>query len=110
MTAKGGDRTKGFVQWRMLRIFLAYLALNVAGILWAFVLDDTRSLADASIIAYIWTWYNIVILVMACFVCVEASQARRGDRFHIERRRHASRSATRSGRSPSSISRSAACV
>ena len=40
MTAKGGDRTKGFVQWRMLRIFLAYLALNVAGILWAFVLDD----------------------------------------------------------------------
>lgn len=82
VTAKGGDRTKGFVQWRMLRIFLAYLALNVAGILWAFVLDDTHSLADASIIAYVWTWYNIVILTMACFVCVEASQARRGDRFH----------------------------
>jgi cellulose synthase (UDP-forming) len=82
VTAKGGDRTKGFVQWRMLRIFIAYLALNVAGILWAFVLDDTRSLADASIIAYIWTWYNIIILTMACFVCVEASQARRGDRFH----------------------------
>ena len=81
VTAKGGDRTKGFVQWRMLRIFLAYLALNVAGILWAFVLDDTRSLADASVIAYIWTWYNIIILTMACFVCVEASQARRGDRF-----------------------------
>ena len=82
VTAKGGDRTKGFVQWRMLRIFLAYLALNVAGIIWAFMLDDTRSLADASIIAYVWTWYNIVILTMACFVCVEASQARRGDRFH----------------------------
>lgn len=81
VTAKGGDRTKGFVQWRMLLIFLAYLALNVAGILWAFVLDDSRSLADASVIAYIWTWYNIVILVMACFVCVEASQARHGDRF-----------------------------
>ncbi len=82
VTAKGGDRTKGFVQWRMLRIFLAYLALNVAGIIWAFMLDDTRSLADASIIAYVWTWYNIVILTMACFVCVEASQARRGDRFY----------------------------
>jgi cellulose synthase (UDP-forming) len=81
VTAKGGDRTKGFVQWRMLRIFLAYLALNVGGILWAFVLDDQHQLADASIIAYIWTWYNIVILTMACFVCFEASQARRGDRF-----------------------------
>jgi cellulose synthase (UDP-forming) len=82
VTAKGGDRTKGFVQWRMLRIFVLYLAFNVAGILWAFLLDDSRSLADASIIAYLWSWYNIVILVMACFVCVEASQARRGDRFH----------------------------
>ncbi len=81
VTAKGGDRTKGFVQWHMLRIFLFYLALNVAGILWAFVFDDSRSLADASAIAYIWTWYNIVILIMACFVCVEASQARSGDRF-----------------------------
>jgi cellulose synthase (UDP-forming) len=84
VTAKGGDRSKGFVQWRMLRIFLAYLALNVAGILWAFVIDDSHSLADASIIAYVWTWYNIVILTLACFVCVEASQARRGDRFHSQ--------------------------
>ena len=82
VTAKGGDRTKGFVQWHMLRIFVLYLAFNVAGILWAFLLDDSRSLADASVIAYIWSWYNIVILVMACFVCVEASQTRRGDRFH----------------------------
>lgn len=81
VTAKGGDRSKGFVQWRMLRIFLIYLALNVGGILWAFLLDDTRSLADASIIALIWSWYNIVILTMACFVCIEASQTRRGDRF-----------------------------
>ena len=40
VTAKGGDRTKGYVQWPMLRIFLAYLALNVAGILWAFLLDE----------------------------------------------------------------------
>jgi cellulose synthase (UDP-forming) len=80
VTAKGGDRTKGFVQWRMLVIFLGYLAFNVAGILWAFALDD-NSLADASVIAYVWSWYNIVILVMASFVCIEASQGRSGDRF-----------------------------
>ena len=82
VTAKGGDRTKGFVQWKMLRIFVAYLAITVGGVIWAFALDDSRSLADASAIALFWSWYNIVILTLACFVCFEASQARRGDRFH----------------------------
>ena len=49
--------------------------------MWAFGFDDSRSLADASAIALFWSWYNIVILTLACFVCIEASQARRGDRF-----------------------------
>ncbi len=81
VTAKGGDRSRGKVQWPMLRIFLVYLALTVAGVLWAFTIDDSRSLADASAIALYWSWYNIVILTLACFVCVEASQRRRGERF-----------------------------
>jgi cellulose synthase (UDP-forming) len=82
VTAKGGDRTKRLVQWRMLRIFLVYLGITVGGVVWAFGFDDSRSLADASAIALFWSWYNIVILTLACFVCIEASQARSGDRFH----------------------------
>lgn len=81
VTPKGGDRSKRFVQWPMLRIFLVYLALTVGGVLWAFTLDDTRSLGDSSAIALYWSWYNIIILTLACFVCVEASQRRRGERF-----------------------------
>jgi cellulose synthase (UDP-forming) len=81
VTAKGGDRTRRFTQWPMLRIFLVYLGLTVAGIVWAFALDDFRALADASLIALIWSWYNIVLLVLACFVCIEAPQIRFGDRF-----------------------------
>ena len=84
VTAKGGDRSKRFLQWPMLRIFLVYLALTVGGVLWAFTLDDTRSLGDASAIALYWSWYNIVILTLACFVCIEASQRRRGERFTSE--------------------------
>jgi cellulose synthase (UDP-forming) len=81
VTAKGGDRSKRLVQWPMLRIFLVYLAITLAGVLWAFTIDDTRSLADASAIALYWSWYNVVILTLACFVCIEASQRRRGERF-----------------------------
>ncbi|MDQ8697281.1 glycosyltransferase [Hyphomicrobium sp. LHD-15] len=81
VTAKGGDRSAGFVQWSFLQIFAGYLCLNVAGILWAFALNPSRPLADASALALFWTWYNIIILVLACFVCVEGRQRRAGERF-----------------------------
>jgi len=84
VAAKGGDRSKHKVQWPLLRIFLVYLGLTIAGVLWAFTLDDNRSLADASAIALYWSWYNIIILTLACFVCIEASQRRRGERFNGE--------------------------
>lgn len=81
VTAKGGDRTKRFIQWPMLRVFLAYLGLTVAGLVWAFVLSDDTTRTDASAIALYWSWYNIIILVLACFVCVEAPQYGAGQRF-----------------------------
>jgi cellulose synthase (UDP-forming) len=84
VTAKGGDRDRRFVQWPMLRIFLSYLVLTVAGVVWAFVLDPYRSITDASGVALFWSWYNIILLVLACFVCIEAPQLRHGERFHGE--------------------------
>lgn len=81
VTAKGGDRSKKFVQWPMLRIFLIYLAVTIGGIVWAFLFNEYRPLAEASAIALIWSWYNIVVLTLACFVCIEAPQARGGERF-----------------------------
>ncbi len=84
VTAKGGDRETQFIQWPMLRVFLAYLALNAGGVLWAFVLDPNLRLTDASTIALYWSWYNIILLVLACFVCIEAPQVRHGERFRGE--------------------------
>ena len=60
VTAKGGDRSHGMVQWPMLRIFLVYLAFTAAGVIWEFSSDD------ASALALFWSWFNIVILVLAC--------------------------------------------
>ncbi len=84
VTAKGGNRDRRFIQWPMLRIFLGYLALTVAGVIWAFVIDPYPSISDASAIALFWSWYNIIILVLACFVCIEAPQFRHGERFQSE--------------------------
>ena len=81
VTAKGGDRASRFVQWPLLRIFLGYVALTVAGISWAFVIDESRPLADASALALFWSWYNLLVLLLACFVTIEERQRRDGERF-----------------------------
>jgi cellulose synthase (UDP-forming) len=81
VTAKGGDRGHRFVQWPMLRIFLAMLALTMLGIANAFLLDASRPLAESATIALFWSWYNMLVLLLACYVCVEQPQRRRGERF-----------------------------
>ena len=81
VTAKGGDRSKSTIQWPVLRIFLVYLVLNVLGIANTFVINQSVGLTDTSVMALFWSWYNIVILVLACFVCFEQPQRRYRHRF-----------------------------
>jgi cellulose synthase/poly-beta-1,6-N-acetylglucosamine synthase-like glycosyltransferase len=81
VTAKGGDRGKLFVQVPLLSIFLTFLLLTVAGICFAFVLDKNRSLQESASLPLFWSWYNILVLTLACLVCVEQPRKRKADRF-----------------------------
>jgi cellulose synthase (UDP-forming) len=83
VTAKGGDRSKQFIQWPLLRIFGFLLALTVLGIANAFLIDQGRPLAESSAIALLWSWYNMVVLTLCCYVCSEQQQRRDGERFDI---------------------------
>jgi len=83
VTAKGGDRSSRIVQWPVLRIFLFYLALNVLGIANTFLFQHSIGLTDTSMMALFWSWYNIIILVLACYVCIEQPQRRYRHRFPI---------------------------
>ena len=84
VTAKGRARAATSGEWRLLASFLFYLTLTAAGILWAYVLDDTRPMADAGALALFWCWYNIALLVLGCLVAVEASGVR-SDGFAVNR-------------------------
>jgi len=86
VTAKGGDRSKRFIQWSVLRIFLFYLALNVLGVVNTFLLNQSAGLTDISVMALFWSWYNIVILLLASFACVEQPQRRYRHRFPTNER------------------------
>jgi cellulose synthase/poly-beta-1,6-N-acetylglucosamine synthase-like glycosyltransferase len=81
VTAKGGDRTASFIQWPVLRIILGYFGVTALAILWAYIVDDSRPLADATAISLFWSWYNIIVLTIAGFIAIEAAQRRRTIRF-----------------------------
>ena len=83
VTAKGGDRSQRVVQWPVLRIFLFYLTLNVLGIANAFIFQRSAAITDTSMLALFWSWYNIVVLILACYVCIEQPQRRYRHRFPI---------------------------
>jgi cellulose synthase (UDP-forming) len=81
VTAKGGDRSRRFVQWPLLKLFLLYFGLTVAGVIWAFVFEDGTKLRDSSALCLFWSWYNIVVLTIACLVCIEQPRFRSAERL-----------------------------
>jgi cellulose synthase (UDP-forming) len=81
VTAKGGDRGKRFIQWPLLSPFVAYLVLTIAGVLWAFLVEDGTKLRDSSALCLFWSWYNIIVLAIACLVCVEQPRLRSAERL-----------------------------
>jgi cellulose synthase (UDP-forming) len=82
VTAKGGDRSKRMVQTPLLAIFLTYLILTIAGVCRAFLFDPYRDLQTAASLPLFWSWYNILVLTLACLVCIEQPRFRKSERFN----------------------------
>ena len=81
VTAKGGDRNRGFVEWAVMRPFVILLVLSLAAVLWAFYVNGGSNEIHYSSPALAWTWYNLIVLVVLCFVCVERPRHRAAERF-----------------------------
>jgi hypothetical protein len=81
VTAKGGDRNQGFVEWTVMRPFVGLLVLSLAAVLWAFYVNGGSNEIHYSSPALTWTWYNLIVLVVLCFVCIERPRHRAAERF-----------------------------
>ena len=81
VTAKGGDRGRRFVEWPLLKVYLGFLLLTAAGIVNAFVLRPNGETLVFGDLALAWSWYNLTVLVIVCFVCVEQPRHRKAERF-----------------------------
>ncbi|EPX76585.1 glycosyltransferase [Salipiger mucosus] len=73
VTAKGGDRSKVVVQWRMMMPFLAGFVLTLVGLLLAILHDGFAhyDAGDGKWVILFWTLYNLVVLGVACLACIE---------------------------------------
>lgn len=71
VTPKGRVRSTSFIHWKLLTVFLSYLGLTAAAIVWAFVIRNDMAMRDSSTIALIWCWYNSIVLILACLVCID---------------------------------------
>jgi cellulose synthase (UDP-forming) len=81
VTAKGGERGKRFIEWPLLRTFLCLLALTLLGIIASFLTGLGPTNPRGSVLALFWSWYNIIVLIVACYVCIEQPRRRKSDRF-----------------------------
>jgi cellulose synthase (UDP-forming) len=84
VTPKGGDRSKKFVQWAMMRLYGNFALFTAGSIILAFLIDQNRQLTESSAFALFWGWYNLVILTLACLVCIEQPRQRKADRFSLD--------------------------
>ncbi len=73
VTAKGGDRSRVVIQWKLLAPYLILLALNAGGILVG-ILSDSFAFNDAGQgkhVILFWTLYNILVLALTILTFVE---------------------------------------
>ncbi len=86
VTAKGGDRSKRFIEWPLLRFFFTLLVLTLVGVEWSMFSGGGMREDPSGAVALAWSWYNIAILTIACYVCVEQPRLRKTERFAASRR------------------------
>ncbi len=79
VTAKGGDRTKTVVQWRMMAPFLTLLILTVIGLILGIAFDRFafNDAGDGKWVVLFWTVYNLLVLSLTVLACVELPRRER---------------------------------
>lgn len=79
VTAKGGDRSRVVVQWRLAMPFLILFVLTFVGLCLGIVSDRFAyyDAGDGKAVILFWTFYNLLVLAMTLLTCVELPRRER---------------------------------
>ena len=78
VTAKGGDRTRVTVQWRLLiRFLLPLLALTLVAVVYATQSELSPVYGDQSRTIWLfWSYYNAIVIFVCILTCVEMPRSK----------------------------------
>lgn len=79
VTAKGGDRSRIVIQWRMMMPFVILFALSFLGLLIGIISDRFAysDAGDGKMVVLFWTFYNLLVLAVTIIVCFELPRRER---------------------------------
>lgn len=86
VTAKGGDRSRPVVQWPIMKPFLILMGLTLVGLVsssWREINYDQMA-GDGMYVVLFWTFYNLLVLIVASCACIEAPRGDAPDAFKAE--------------------------
>lgn len=70
VTAKGGDRSRVVVQWKLLIQFGALIGLTLGGMIYH-TIGGQGQIEEGMELVMFWSYFNIIVLWTACFACIE---------------------------------------
>jgi cellulose synthase (UDP-forming) len=79
VTAKGGDRSRVVVQWRLMLPFVLLFILTALGLTVGIVWDRFayNDAGDGKLVILFWSFYNLFVLAVAVIVCIELPRRER---------------------------------
>lgn len=82
VTAKGGDRSRKYVQWSLLwKIAAVWLVTFTGVVIGSLRFSHVDSDLTAAAVNYLWSWYNLIVLSIAALVAIEQPRRRTEERF-----------------------------
>ncbi len=81
VTAKGIRHAGLNIQWRLLCRFAFMALLTILGTTRVFGIDHSDLIQDGGAISIFWSWYNLTVLTLCCFICFEQPRRRLDERF-----------------------------
>jgi len=81
VTAKGIRHAGLNIQWRLLVRFASMALLTILGVTRVFGFGHSDLVQDGGAISLFWSWYNLTVLILCCFICFEQPRRRLDERF-----------------------------
>jgi cellulose synthase/poly-beta-1,6-N-acetylglucosamine synthase-like glycosyltransferase len=81
VTAKGIRHAGLNIQWRLLGRFATMPLLTILGTTRVFGVGHSDLIQDGGAISIFWSWYNLTVLTLCCFICFEQPRRRLDERF-----------------------------